>query len=46
MLSDGEGYLPDAYCSDASGMGMHFTDEACRIWVDYLKEDAAARQDG
>lgn len=46
VLTDGEGYLPDAYCSDASGMGMHFTDEACRIWVDYLKQDAAARQAG
>ena len=46
VLTDSEGYLPDAYCSDASGMGMHFTDEACRIWVDYLKQDAAARQAG
>lgn len=45
-LTDGEGYLPDAYCSDASGMGMHFTDEACRIWVDCLRQDAAARQAG
>ena len=44
VLTDAEGYLPDSYCSDASGMGMHFTDEACRIWVDYLKQDAAARQ--
>ena len=46
VLSDSEGFLPDAYCSDASGMGMHFTDEACRIWVDYLRQDAAARQQG
>lgn len=46
VLTDEEGYLPSAYCSDASGMGMHFTDEACRIWVDYLKQDAAARQSG
>ena len=46
VLTDEEGYLPSAYCSDASGMGMHFTDEACRIWVDYLKQDAAARQGG
>lgn len=44
VLTDEEGYLPSAYCSDASGMGMHFTDEACRIWVDYLRQDAAARQ--
>ena len=46
VLTDAEGYLPDSYCSDVSGMGMHFTDEACRIWVDYLKQDAAARQNG
>lgn len=46
VLTDAEGYLPDSYCSDASGMGMHFTDEACRIWVDYLRQDAAARQAG
>ncbi len=46
VLTDQEGYLPDAYCSDASGMGMHFTDEACRIWVDYLVQDAAAYQQG
>ena len=44
VLADADGYLPDAYCSDASGMGMHFTDEACRVWVDYLRQDAAAYQ--
>lgn len=44
VLTDADGYLPDDYCSDASGMGMHFTDKACEIWVDYLRQDAAAYQ--
>ena len=42
VLRDADGYLPDAYCSDASGMGMHFTDQACQVWIDYLRQDAAA----
>ena len=42
VLCDADGYLPDAYCSDASGMGMHFTDQACQVWIDYLRQDAAA----
>lgn len=42
VLKDAEGYLPDAYCSDASGMGMHFTDQACQVWIDYLRQDAAS----
>ena len=46
VLADAEGYLPNEYCSDASGMGMHFTDAACEIWVDYLRQDAAARLAG
>lgn len=36
VMRDENGYLPDAYCSDAPTMGMHFTDEACQVWVDYL----------
>lgn len=46
VLTDAEGYLPDEYCSDISGMGMHFTDAACEIWVNYLRQDAAARLAG
>ena len=42
VLRDADGYLPDAYCSDASGMGMHFTDQACQVWIDYLRQDAGA----
>lgn len=31
-----DGALPLKYCSDPEGQGIHFTDEACRIWIDYL----------
>ena len=37
VLQDDEGYLPAAYCSDRDGMGIHFTDTACRAWIDYLR---------
>lgn len=37
VLRDDNGYLPDAYCSDPDTMGMHFKDEACGVWIDYLK---------
>ena len=36
VMRDEKGCLPDAYCSDAPTMGMHFTNEACQVWVDYL----------
>ncbi len=36
VMRDEKGNLPDAYCSDAPTMGMHFTDTACQVWVDYL----------
>lgn len=37
VLQDDAGYLPTAYCSDAQGMGIHFTDRACEVWIDYLR---------
>lgn len=37
VLRDNQGYLPDNYCSDPDTMGMHFTDEACDVWINYLK---------
>ena len=37
VTGDGEGYLPTAYCSDPQGMGIHFTDTACQVWIDYLR---------
>ncbi len=36
VMRDENGNLYENYCSDAPTMGMHFTDEACQIWVDYL----------
>ena len=35
-LRDEEGYLPEAYCSDPEDQGIHFTDLACGIWIEYL----------
>lgn len=31
-----DGALPPEYCSDPDELGIHFTDEACQIWIDYL----------
>ena len=31
-----DGTLPLEYCSDPEKLGIHFTDEACQIWIDYL----------
>ena len=41
VLKDENGFLPREYCSDPDGMGIHFTDVACEIWIDYLRTDAA-----
>ncbi len=37
VVRDENGSLREAYCSDPETMGIHFTDEACALWVDYLK---------
>ena len=44
VMRDENGFLPREYCSDPDDMGIHFTDKACQIWINYLCEDAAARQ--
>lgn len=36
-IRDEKGDLPEEYCSDPDTMGMHFTDEACDIWISYLR---------
>ena len=42
-VSDENGDLVYEYCGDPptddnpNGMGLHFTDEGCKIWADYLK---------
>lgn len=40
MYDDTGAYLRDSYCSDLSSMGMHFTNEGCEKWVNYLKTHA------
>lgn len=36
VMRDKEGNLPLEYCSDPDILGIHFTDKACEIWIDYL----------
>ena len=36
-VEDSNGNLIDSYCSDASAMGLHFSDAGCYQWVEYLK---------
>lgn len=35
-VSDKNGDLKAEYCSDPDDMGIHFTEEGCRQWVEYL----------
>ncbi|MGI6161062.1 MAG: GDSL-type esterase/lipase family protein [Christensenellales bacterium] len=35
VIKDAEGYLPDEYSSDDF---VHLTDEACELWIDYLRD--------
>jgi len=40
VMYDDAGNLKESYCSDLTSMGMHFTNEGCEKWVDYLKTHA------
>ncbi len=42
VMRDRDGYLLDKYCSDPESMGMHFTDEGCEAWIDYLSTHGKA----
>lgn len=42
-LRDSEGNLPTKYCTDPDTTGMHFTSEACEVWLEYLYTHAPAR---
>jgi len=42
-LTDGNGNLNPAYCTDPSGDGIHQTAEAYAIWVQCLREYAASQ---
>ena len=35
-MRDENGNLPDSYCYDADTMGLHFTNDACQKWIDFL----------
>lgn len=35
-FKDADGGLIPSYCSDKTSMGMHFTYEGAKVWVDYL----------
>ncbi len=37
VFKDENGFLKEEYCSDTSSMGMHFTYEGAKLWVQYLK---------
>lgn len=36
VMYDSNGYLIRSYCSDADGMGIHFTEAGCEAWIQYL----------
>lgn len=36
-VTGADGYLIKEYCSDTSGMGIHFTKTGDRVWIDYLR---------
>lgn len=40
ILTDENGCLISDYCSDPDSQGIHFTDEACEKWIEYLEENA------
>lgn len=39
VFADENGYLKAEYCGDQDAMGIHFTDAACQLWANYLKEN-------
>ncbi len=36
VFKNEKGYLIPEYCSDLNSMGIHFNNEACKIWAEYL----------
>jgi lysophospholipase L1-like esterase len=36
VMRDSKGNLLPAYCSDPDDLGVHFTDKACDVWIDYI----------
>ena len=42
VFTDAQGNLISEYCSDNGSMGIHFTNKAASVWVDYLKTHVPA----
>lgn len=36
VMYDDRGFLREDYCSDSYDLGVHFTNDGCAAWVDYL----------
>lgn len=39
VMKDEKGNLIPEYCSDPEAMGIHFSDDGCKVWVEYLKQN-------
>lgn len=39
VMKDEKGNLILEYCGDPEAMGIHFSDEGCKAWVEYLKQN-------
>lgn len=39
VMVDDNGALKSSYCGDPDTMGIHFTDAACKAWIEYLKQN-------
>lgn len=39
VMKDEKGNLISEYCSDPEAMGIHFSDDGCKAWVEYLKQN-------
>ncbi len=37
IMADESGHLRESYCGDPEALGIHFTEQACEVWCDYLK---------
>ncbi|MBQ7521459.1 MAG: hypothetical protein IJU14_01105 [Clostridia bacterium] len=37
IMADESGHLRKNYCGDPEALGIHFTEQACEVWCDYLK---------
>ncbi|MBR5272884.1 MAG: hypothetical protein IKU25_05775 [Clostridia bacterium] len=39
VMVNANGSLKTEYCGDPDSMGIHFTDAACKAWIEYLKKN-------